>query len=47
MIKTFTAALLASFISAVALADEIKGRAVSVADADTITVGQRNKEFRI
>jgi micrococcal nuclease len=35
--KIITAALLASFLS-IALADEIKGRVVSVADADTITV---------
>ncbi len=37
MFKIITAALLASFLS-IALADEIKGRVVSVADADTITV---------
>ena len=38
MLKTMAFALLASFLlSSVALADEIEGRVVSVADADTIT----------
>ena len=38
MFKPITAALLAIFLTAVATADEIKGRVASVADADTITV---------